>query len=366
MAVAKVAAALVLAAHVSVLQGNATIARAEGGRIVALRNAPLLAGDAFATLSGAQGEIEIDPRDFVRLDGETGVQVLSLAPQRRDLRLMTGTIELSISRNGDAPSVETPALPLVPDAPGLYRISVAGTSTTLLTEEGSLRVVTPNGTQYLGPGEQLTIDGTSSAPHLHYASPPAPDAFDAFNQARDESAHRDIFALYGTWVKLQTYGLAWRPREYSGWAPYRSGRWLWRKAFGWTWIARESWGWTPYHSGAWMYDSKLGWCWVPPRLRSAISQQSSNAVFFALVSNGRTQSIGWTPSAPGEPFHAQLSAYRNARAPGGVTLLGVDAFYSGNFSRLSTPPYVKLPTGAHMQAPLPPQLHHKAPSPSKM
>ncbi len=359
-------AALVLAAHVSVLQGNGTITRAEGGRIVALRNAPVLDGDAFATLTGAQGEIALDARDFVRLDGETGVQILSLTPHERDLRLTTGTIELSVSAADDAPHVETPLLPLTPDTPGLYRISVSGTSTTVLTEQGSLRVLTPNGIEYLAPGEQLTIDGTASAPHLHYASPPARDLFDAFNQARDESESTDTFKAYGTWVHLKSYGAAWQPREYPGWAPYRSGRWLWRKDFGWTWIARESWGWVPYHSGAWVYDAKRGWCWVAPRVSASPSWQSSNAVFFAIVQDGRTQSIGWTPQAPGEPFHAHLSDYENAQAHGGVTLLGVAAFYSGNFSRLSTPPYERLPSGIRMQAPLPPQLHHNAPSPSRM
>ncbi len=365
MAIAKLAA-FVLAAHVSVLQGNATITRAEGGRIVALRNAPVLDGDAFATLSGALGEIEIDARDYVRLDGETSIQMLSLTRLHRVVRLATGTIELSVSENGGAPQVETPLLPLVPDTPGLYRISVAGAITTVLTEHGSLRVITPNGTQYLGPGERLTIDGTSAAPHLHYAAPPPGDAFDAFNQARDDSERGDVFKAYGSWLKLKTYGVVWQPREYSGWAPYRSGRWLWRKDFGWTWIARESWGWIPYHSGTWAYDAKAGWCWVAPAVASVLAQQSSNAVFFAVIVNGRTRSIGWTPLAPGETFHSQLSEYHNAQARGGVTLLDVGAFYSGNFSRLSTPPYETLPADVHMQAPLPPPLHHNAPSARRM
>jgi len=373
-------AAVALVAHISVLQGGATITRAEGGQVVALRNAPLLAGDTFATRAGAQAELQLDPTVALRLDQNTTLQIVALTPHHRDVRLLGGTLEVSSQPNGDSPRVDTASIALGPDAPGLFRIAVTGGQTSVGAHRGTIRIITPNGTQVLSPGEDVTIAGPASQPVLRYAAQPPSDAFDGFNQTRDAveiAARNDTrlppplrgvteFSAYGTWRTLKPYGLTWQPHEYPRWAPYRDGRWFWRRGIGWTWIARESWGWIPYHYGAWIDDPTYGWCWVPPHPTPAPAWDPANAVFFAVVAGDRTQSVGWVARAPEESFHAALGAYRNARSPGGIALLDAADFYSGAFSRVQSPQLGQLASGVRLQAPPEPRLYHRAPSPRRM
>lgn len=347
-------AALTLVTYVGVLQGHATIARAEGGTVVALRNAPLVTGDTLTTLGSSMADVPLDANVSLRLDDDTSAQLLDLAAHHRDVRLTSGTIDVFARPNGDSPRIETPSIAVAPDAPGLFRVSVDRGVTSILARHGTLRIVTPNGVEVLEPGELVTVEGSASAPSLHYAAAPAPDAFDGFNQTRDAAkAGEESLDPYGTWVTLARYGRAWQPREFADWAPYHSGRWFWRKTLGWVWIARESWGWLPYHDGGWVDDAKLGWCWVPSAPRAA-GWSPGNAAFFAVVADGRTQSIGWVPLAPAEPFHSRLDAYRNATAHGGLTLLSTSDFYSGDFARPAFPSLGQLPATVRMQAPRPP------------
>ncbi len=348
------AASLAGISHIGVLAGSALVARAEGGNVIALRNEPLLSGDTLTTASGALAEVQLASGALLRLDGSTRVQLVSLIPDRSEFRLLKGTIALRVDRGGDAPQVDTPSIVLRPDRTGLYRIAVTDTGQSAISvHDGTLRLITPNGTQLLDPGEQVTVDGPPASPHLRYAAPPASDAFDSFNETRDAAlaAMRDDLAPYGSWVNVKGYGSVWSPREFPGWAPYHSGRWLWRRGIGWTWVSRESWGWRPYHGGAWVDDSARGWCWVPSHARTPVSWSPSNAIFFAVVVNGRTQSIGWVALAPGESYHAKLDAYRNAAARGGITLLAISRFYSADFSHPSFPSPSQLPGRILLQAP---------------
>jgi hypothetical protein len=338
--------------HMSVLEGSAIIGRAEGGNVTALRNAPLLPGDTISTASGTLAEVQLAPGVALRLDGQTRAALTSLAFGRSELRLFKGTIAVSLT-GGDAPQIDTPSIALRPDGPGRYRVSAGAGESVIVVHRGELRVITPNGTQFLGPGEQITIDGPATSPHLSYAVVPPNDAFDGFNETRDaaRASIRDELAPYGRWIQIKGYGSAWSPREFAGWAPYHSGRWLWRRGIGWTWIPRESWGWRPFHYGTWMHDPTRGWCWIPPPSASA-PWAASNAVFFAVVVNEHAQSLGWVPLAPRESYHATLNDYRNASAPGGITILPFPRFYSGDFSQPSFPTLSQLPGRIVLQAPV--------------
>jgi hypothetical protein len=350
-----VIAAAVLFAHISSLDGRASVSTTRDRTIVALRNAPLFQGDVLATARGSRAEVRFDPNVALRLDGGTQLRIVNLVYGRREIALISGRIASAILRNDDGPQIDTPAVTLQANVAGLYRVSVDSNGTMVSVQRGTLFVSTPNGRQVLSPGEQVAITGTPAAPDLHYNSAPAPDSFDAYNAARDTALARsqdDVLGAYGTWVTLKQYGRAWHPREYAGWAPYRLGRWLWRSLSGWTWIARESWGWAPYHYGAWTFDATYGWCWVSPRSRD-VPWAPSTAAFFAIIVGGRTQSIGWIPLAPGEPYHRQLASYRNARARGAITAASYGAFTSGDFSRMLSPSLARL-SSAVLRAPAPP------------
>jgi hypothetical protein len=360
-------AAIALVAHISVLDGHALVRRGEGGQIAALRNEPVLTGDEVATGKNADAEIALGPSLFLRLDANSAVQIVSLVPHHRDVRLLYGTLAVSAQPDGDSPRVDTPSLTLAPDAPGLFRITVAAGQTSVVALRGTIRLVTPNGMQVLGAGELVNANGDPSAPTLSYGTPPPNGAFHAFNETRDaavldaarvpylpaELERTTNLSAYGTWVAISGKRTAWRPAEPRGWSPYAQGRWLYRASIGWTWIAHESWGWIPYHYGAWTYDAKNGWVWVPPSVKQPVHWTAANAVFFGVVVRGHTQQIGWIALAPGEPFHAALRDYRNAGAPGGMHVIDVRHFYWGDFSGVQAPALAALPQ-ARPQAPRPP------------
>jgi hypothetical protein len=351
-------------AHISMLDGRASVTTAQGRTFHALRNMPLVASDTIATQANSRLEIQLDPNVSLRLDQGSRLELVALAYGKRDVRLFAGTIAVSMLRPDDAPHIDTPPAVLEPEKPGSYRVALTEGSVTTLVRNGTLSILTPNGNQVLSPREQVTIAGTRSQPELEYGKPPPPDTFDAYNAARDNAiaaaeqqpqlphslnGYANL-ADYGNWTTLAPYGQVWQPREYPGWAPYQLGRWFRRSETGWTWIAKESWGWIPYHYGAWIYDAALGWCWIPPSSANA-RWSPSNAAFFAVIARGHTTKVGWLPLAPQETAHAKLDQYRNVRGRGALTLLWVGDFYSGNFSSIVTQPLQKLPRSIRIQTP---------------
>lgn len=84
---------------------------------------------------------------------------------------------------------------------------------------------------------------------------------DDWREAPSPEEYEESLAPYGAWVEDRTLGYVWRPRVWTGWAPYVDGRWVWT-AWGWTWLSSEPWGWT-FHYGRWSWAPYWGWVWVP-------------------------------------------------------------------------------------------------------
>lgn len=353
----------VLVAHLSVVDGAADIRAQRGREVAATRNAPVVSGDTLGTGASGFAEVQLDPNVALRLGGDTRVQVVALAYGARDVRLLAGSLAVSVLRSDDAPRIETPSVTLRPRTVGLYYADLSGGVVSVAVQRGKLLLDTPDGAQALAPGERVFAGGDAARPILRYAAPARDPDRDAENARRDAAmatALRDShlpssiggyvnLASYGRWTTLAGYPNAWRPNEYAGWAPYHLGAWLWRDAIGWTWVARESWGWLPYHYGAWIHDAQHGWCWVPPRDRAA-SWSAANAAFFSTTSAG-TQSIGWVPLSPGEGFARSLSGYRNAFVRGGIELMTFRDFRNSDYARVFSPRLSALRGRVVMRAP---------------
>ena len=105
---------------------------------------------------------------------------------------------------------------------------------------------------------------------------------------------RDLDAN-GEWIDTAEFGMAWKPKVSSGWAPFREGKWQWYEGLGFTWIGAESWGWLPYHYGRWMLQPSQGWIWTPGSRRVF----RPGEVYWL-----RGASLaGWGPLAPGEVWN---------------------------------------------------------------
>ncbi len=76
-------------------------------------------------------------------------------------------------------------------------------------------------------------------------------------------------APYGSWFRLEPYGMVWQPREAFGvpeWHPYgEHGSWATVNGSR-CWNSRYAWGGTPYRNGRWYHCSKRGWLWIPGAL----------------------------------------------------------------------------------------------------
>src|SRR5215471_14352664 len=68
------------------------------------------------------------------------------------------------------------------------------------------------------------------------------DDDDALGSEGTYQYFRDDLAPYGEWVRVPTYGWAWRPYSVAAdWQPYTLGHWI-DTDYGWTWVSDEQWG----------------------------------------------------------------------------------------------------------------------------
>ena len=100
----------------------------------------------------------------------------------------------------------------------------------------------------------------------------------------------EVLEPHGRWVEVDGFGLCWRPRVDTDWAPYTVGRWVYTEA-GWTWVSDEPFGGIVYHYGRWLLTHR-GWCWVPGQVWGpAWVSWRTNADY-----------IGWAPLPPEVPW----------------------------------------------------------------
>ena len=133
----------------------------------------------------------------------------------------------------------------------------------------------------------------------------------------------DELSAYGSWSQSPNYGAIWYPYVPAGWAPFREGHWAYIAPWGWTWVDAEPWGFAPFHYGRWIDDGGR-WGWVPaaaytpgPAYGPDDQPVYAPAVvgFFGLAAGAAltasllaSQSVGWVPLAPGEPFYPAYHA----------------------------------------------------------
>ncbi|GAC1659042.1 MAG: hypothetical protein NVS4B13_03000 [Candidatus Elarobacter sp.] len=317
----RAASAGVGVARISVINGPVAVQRGDSGSATAaVINAPVLGADYVTTGEGARAEIQFDSASAVRLGANVQMRFTHLDANDRELQLAEGTIDLRLLRGVEGRSqIDTPSISVRPRASGSYRVTVdAGGTTQVTVRSGLADVVTPQGLQVLAPGTTLRAEGAAADPVVRRGVAIALDAFDRFNADRDLREERaladanappgvagtDELGAYGRWVRDAGYGTVWVPAAVgSGWAPYRDGRWVWEDGYGWTWIGYEPWGWAPYHYGRWYHSGRYGWCWYPAR---AVVSWSPALVTFITIGFGPSgfvsDTIGWVPLAPFEPF----------------------------------------------------------------
>ncbi len=232
-------------------------------------NTALAAGDALYAGDGANFEVQVGTRSFVRAGSGTELGIESLETGYLQLRVTSGHAALDLDRlpEGQRIEVDAPNGAFLIDRPGYYRLDVDDRTTFIARRGGPVTVIPAGGeTTDIREGGQIVLEGTETATVV--AGPAIDvDAWDRWNYdrtarlgERPRSAKYvppDVAGVYeldyhGEWRDTPRYGHVWAPRGVAAdWAPYTTGDWVWDPYYGWTWVDDAPWGWAPYHYGRW-------------------------------------------------------------------------------------------------------------------
>jgi len=348
-------------ARISYIEGDAQIKTEDGGEWFPVAvNTPLAEGDSIWSPPGARVEIQLRNGAFLRLDGDSSLDLTGVAEDFLQFHLGMGHLYV---RTGDMRSrsleIDAGESAVKLNDFARFRVDISDRGDEDVSVLKGAAYVEGNGTgDMIRAGEMLSFyGGRSSIEPL----PPA-DEWERWNSDRDRrlSPSRAAAATYlpdelrtyasdldanGRWMYDPEYGYVWQPTAVvADWSPYRDGRWVWVRG-DYVWLPYENWGWAPYHYGRWVNNPSFGWCWVPP---------ARDDVYWGPGYVGWVTTptfVGWVPLAPGEPYYghgyygrfsvnvtvpsAPVSrvVYRNVNA---VTVVNRESFASGRVAIVKT------------------------------
>jgi FecR protein len=279
--------------RVSLLRGDVSLRRDGSNQWEQAKlNVPLVEGDQLATGRDARVEIQIDARNFLRVDENSVLRIVTLRDEGIALSLSEGTATLRLARfdrEREYFEVDAPRTTMAAEKQGVYRLDVEpGRGRVRLTvrDGGRARIYSDTSGFTLRDGRtaELVYDG-AEAGDWELAAARTFDTWDSWvderesylasrlrYEERERYYDRDVWGAeeldaYGDWTYVNDYGWLWRPHvtvinNYYNWTPYRYGHWIWVQPYGWTWVGDEPWGWAPYHYGRWVYYNN-NWCWAP-------------------------------------------------------------------------------------------------------
>jgi len=286
-------------------------------------NTPLAPGDALYTGAGANLELQVGARAFVRAGENTQIGLDNQEPDFLQFRVTAGHVSLDLRglQTGQSVEVDTPNAVFSIERTGYYRIDITDDTTTFAARRGGRAAMTPAGgaAVEIAPSEQAVVQGTDTPRVQTYAAPEL-DAWDRWNYVRTDHLIDAVSARYlpageygadgldhyGSWRVVETYGPVWVPDGVAAeWAPYSTGRWIWDPYYGWTWLDDAPWGWAPYHYGRWVHPGNC-WAWAPGPLVATPVYAPALVAFFGGSGFGArvglaTPVVGWVALGWGEP-----------------------------------------------------------------
>jgi hypothetical protein len=296
--------------------------------IAATPNYPVTSGDTLFTQAGAEAAVVLNSSRLT-LGANTELQIATLDDTQFAARESQGELFLSLSdvQPGQSVTIDTPRGTVTMSQAGAYDIAAgdAATPTTVSVLEGAASI----GTLQIAAGQEGVLSGTDQT--TAQLEPLQRDAFEDHVLAEmmpppppyappvvQQMSGVDELSAYGSWSQSPDYGVVWYPYVSAGWVPFREGHWAYIAPWGWTWVDVEPWGFAPFHYGRWI-DNGGRWGWVPaaaymPGYAYGPDDQPVYAPavvgFFGLAPGAAltasllaSQSVGWVPLAPGEPFY---------------------------------------------------------------
>jgi hypothetical protein len=366
------------------LDPNATNGATDSQWVSASPNEPFSVGDRIYTREGSRASLALTGRNFVRLNPNTSLDVLSLDRRNTQLALRDGSAMFDVGylEPGQLYEVATPYGAVDLNQPGLYHVGIDQGNVIVSVLSGLAQVVGLGGSGQISKGEVLTLVGQTAADVVlsringrdagylvdDYYSYQYPQYYDGryadYNTYLSDPYYFDPYRrnvsyqyaspyipglndldYYGNWQNVSGYGYGWSPRVDSGWAPYQQGYWVTDYPYGPTWVSSEPWGYAPYHYGRWANVGNQ-WYWIPDTVNTTPSYSPALVAFLPIDQND----IGWVPLGPGDPYAPRYydrswqptylsrtnvvqSQVVNLNIPGAVTVIPVDDFSRGDWKR---------------------------------
>ncbi len=264
-----------LVGRVALTQGPVGISMDGGDNMAAQVNWPVTSGEMISTARGARTELQVGGA-FIRLDGDSSLEVLQLDDANLRLRLHYGSANIRIIDPGMLAGFElsTPEGRVTLQEPGRIRVDaerIADTSSVTVID-GAARVEGSGANLLLRTGKRADLRDDDVRTFIA-----SRDEFDDWSLARDRAVDSAVATQYvspdmtgyadldryGNWQSDPEYGPLWFPSSVAaGWAPYSDGSWVWVDPWGWTWVDNAPWGYAPFHYGRWVFVQNR-WGWVP-------------------------------------------------------------------------------------------------------
>ncbi|MBI5102488.1 MAG: FecR domain-containing protein [Nitrospirae bacterium] len=329
-------------------------------------NTPLAEGDQLWAPQGSRAELQLNGGTYIRLDGNSALQILSMDRDASQFYLSQGSAYIYF----DAPDssviqVDTPDASTRAFDRAVFRIDMSDQYTDIAVYRGRVETENKIGRTRVSEGQMVSL-GQNTDGELGPMGPP--DDWERWNKKRNErivsgrsasaahlpselSAYSNDFDDNGRWVLEPEYGYVWAPTVSAGagWAPYRDGRWIWRGG-DYVWVGFEPWGWAPYHFGRWGFSISIGWFWVPPVTREVY--WSPGYVGWVRTADY----VGWVPLAPGETYYGRghygrhsmditnitvsqvnINVYKNVTVNNGVTIVNRNTFATASPQIVTVP-----------------------------
>ena len=300
--------------------------------VATVKDSPFGLDDTLYTGRNSRAEIILPNGIWIRLNGQTQIQIIALEEESTEIDLYSGTARFYHQGSGTM-KVYTPFG---------YVLASPGTVFDLHSREKVAEVLALRGElEFMPAGSQAKYRVAAGAPALvaegrqvFSGSPAAEPRWQAWNLARDQASarYRDypgesarylppeleyqapILDENGRWEQVPYQGEVyyfWRPFHVgSGWAPFTVGRWtVWYDDP--CWIPAEPFGYVTHHYGNWLLIRGF-WYWAPPIARTRIRPLRVSLFPIAWAwYPGRvawihhSATIGWIPLAPHEPYYCR-------------------------------------------------------------
>ncbi len=315
--------------------------------VATVADSPLRADDIIYTEPAGRAEFIFPNNTWVRVDGNTGVDVVAL---RRDLTgiYVDGGVLRVYNRSQEAlVRVETRLGYLAAEPGDVVDLYVGDEDIQVIALEGS-----PN-FFYIGRGrEEIRYEVLADGPAIFVdemsveaAEPLVDRDWESWNYKRDQllaerrrvrSAHlpeafqydAQVFETQGRWERVyyrEKYVWCWTPIHVDvSWRPFTVGRWTTYYEEN-VWVPYEPWGWVTHHHGHWIQVENRWW-WTPYVSVNVVTPGVDVRVdvgvppppdYYWYWHPGRVAwihsevHVGWFPLAPWEPYYGWYPWYGN-------------------------------------------------------